>query len=92
MIVADCAQDEAGTGPVQEQPDTNDERHRKVNERVLAEQDAADARDRSNRKIDMRRRHDLLADEAGADQAGETDTEDGQRQSGRDLVDSKSER
>ena len=40
----------------------------------------------------MRRRHDLLADKAGADQAGKTDAEDGQRQSGRHLVDRKPER
>ena len=45
-----------------------------------------------NRKIEMRRRHNLLADKAGADQARKTDAEDGQRQSGRDLVDRKSER
>ena len=40
----------------------------------------------------MRRRRDPLADEAGADQAGEADAEDGQRQAGRDLVDREPER
>ena len=35
---------------------------------------------------------DALADEAGADQAREADAEDGQRETGRDLVDGEPER
>ena len=93
VVVADRAQHQAGTGAVEEQPDGDDERHREVNERILAEQDAADEWDVGQiRQVEMRRRHDLLADKAGADQAGKTDAENGQRQAGRHLVDRKAER
>ena len=37
--------------------------------------------------MQMRRRRDLFADEAGADQAGQSDAEDGERQAGGNLVD-----
>ena len=37
-------------------------------------------------------RGDPLADEAGADQAGQADAENGQRQAGRDLVDGEPQR
>ena len=40
----------------------------------------------------MRRRRYPLADKTGADQAGQADAEDGQRQTGGDLIDRKAER
>ena len=40
----------------------------------------------------MRRRRDPLADKTGADQAGQADAEDGEREAGGDLIDRKPER
>ena len=42
--------------------------------------------------VKMRRRRDLLADEAGADQARQPDAQNGQCQTGRDLVDREPQR
>ena len=40
-----------------------------------------------HRQVELRRRHDSLADEARTDQAGQADAENGQREPGRHLVD-----
>ena len=45
VVVADGAQDQSGSRPVQEPPDADDQREREIDEGVLAEQDAADERD-----------------------------------------------
>ena len=68
-------------------------RDREIDEGVFAEQDSADhGQIGEDRQMEMRRRHDLLADKARADQSGKADAEDGQRKAGRDLVDRKAER
>ena len=93
VVVAGRAQDQAGPRPVEEEPDADDQRQREVDEGVLAEQDAPDQRDIGEAgNIQMRRRRNLLADEAGADQAGKADAENGQREAGGDLVDRKPQR
>jgi hypothetical protein len=70
VIVADGPQNQSGPRPVQKQPDADDQRQRQINEGVLAEQDAPDQRNIGQEgKVEMRRRGDPLADEAGADQA-----------------------
>ncbi len=70
-----------------------DQSDREIDEAVLAEQDVADERQvGQQRNVEVRGRHDLLADEAGADQPGETDAENGERQTRRHLVDREAER
>ncbi len=81
VIVADRPQHQPGTGAVEKQPDADDQRQRQIDEAVLAEQDPPDQRNIGQAgDVEMRRRRDALADEAGADQAGQPDAEDGQRQ------------
>ena len=93
VIVADRPQDEPGAGAIEEPPDADDQREREIDEGVLAEQDAADQRNvGQDRDVKMRRRRDALADEAGADQAGQADAENRQREPGGHLVDREAQR
>ena len=93
VVVAGGPQDQAGPRPVKEEPDADDQRQREVHEGVLAEQNTPDQRDIGEaRNIQMRRQRNLFADEAGADQAGKADAENGQREAGGDLVDRKPQR
>ena len=69
------------------------ERDREIDESVLAEQDLPDHRQiGQDRQMELRRRHDLVADKARADQSRKADAENRQRKAGRDLVDRKAER
>ena len=70
-----------------------DQQDREVDEGVLAEQDLSDQRDvGEDRDVKMRRLLDPLADEVRADQSRQADTEDRQREAGRDLVDREPQR
>ncbi|MGY4416133.1 hypothetical protein ACVWW4_007869 [Bradyrhizobium sp. LB7.1] len=93
VVVAAGAQDQPRSRAVQEPPDADDQRQREIDEGVLAEQHATDQRDVGQTgDVEMRCRRDALADEASADQAGQTDAEDGQCETRRNLVDRKPER
>ena len=71
----------------------DDQRDREIDESILTEHDSADhGQIGEDRQIQLRRRHDLLADKARADQARQTDAENRERQAGGDLVDRESER
>ncbi len=66
---------------------------REIDEGVLAEQHPANQRDVGEAgNIEVHRGRDALADEAGADQAGQADAEDGQRETRCNLVDGEPER
>jgi hypothetical protein len=70
VIVADRPQHQARAGPVEEQPDSDDERDRDINEGIVTEEDAADERQiGQDRQVEVPGRYDLLADKAGADQS-----------------------
>ena len=93
VVVADGAQDKAGAASVEKPPDRDDQQDRHINEAILPKQDAANERQIGQaRDIELRCRADALADKARADQAGETDAEDGQCKPGRDLIDRQAER
>ena len=85
--IADRAQDQAGMGAAQEPGDGDQRREREIDQRILAEQDRADHRQCGKAgNGELGQGLQRLADIAGADQRREADTEDGERQSGRDLI------
>ena len=87
VIVADGAQDQSGAGAPQEPPNAHDEEQGRVDEGVVPEQQPADPGEVGEAgQVEMRRRIALHPDIAGADEAGESQPEDGQRQSRGDLV------
>ncbi len=92
VVVADRAQHQPRACAIEEPPDRRDERERQIDEGILSKQDPADQRQvGQQRDEEMRRRRDLLADEARADQSGQTDAEDGERETGGHLVDCEAE-
>ena len=93
VVVADRAQHQPLLGAVEEVPEADDQRDREVDEGVLAEDHAPEQRNVGDvRNIEMRGAVDLLSDVARTDQPREADAEDGQRETGRDLIGCKPER
>src|SRR5436305_1640489 len=81
VIVADRAQDQAGARAIEKAPDADDQRDGEVDEGVLAEDHFADQRNVCDvRDVKMRCAVDLLSHIAGADQPGQPDAENGERQ------------
>ena len=93
MIIADGAHFETAAGAIEEHPNRDDKGDGNINERIFAEQNTADyGQTGQHRQVEMRCRHDLLADKTCSDQSGKADAENSQRQAGRDLIDRKAER
>jgi len=87
VIVADGAQGQPGAGAPQEPPHPRDEEEGRVHEGVVPEQQPADAGQVGEAgKVEMGSRIALHPDIAGADEAGESEPQDGQRQPRGDLV------
>ena len=87
VVVADGAEHQPGAAAEEEEPDGDRQRDGDVGDRVEAEDELADDRQVGKAgDVDVAEADARLADIGLADQAGEAEPEERQRQAGRDLV------
>jgi hypothetical protein len=78
--IADRAQHQARMALAEEPGDADQSREGEIDQRILAEQDRPDERQRAQaRNVELGERLQRLADETGPEQRREADAEDGER-------------